>query len=151
MAIRGIKSPSAAISRHQMPSDALTATLVPCQSSLRLPSFACPLKASPGLVTSNASSTLHLRCPWVLSVYAWSIRCNQMQSDAIRCNQTQSVYAWSILKAAIKCKQAQSTAVQSGIINCLDHLEGGRGLVHRYESRPKRRVPDEGGNQTSSE
>ena len=46
--------------------------------------------------------------------------------------------------------QTQSDAIRRNH-DYLDHLEGGRGLVHRYESRPKRRVPDEGGNQTSLE
>jgi hypothetical protein len=46
--------------------------------------------------------------------------------------------------------QTQSDAIRRNH-DYLDHLEGGRGLVHRYEGRPKRRIPDEGGNQTSLE
>ena len=67
---------------------------------------------------------------------------------------------WIILKAAedlstgtrvaIRLNQMQSDAIRRNH-DYLDHLEGGRGLVHRYEGRPKRRVPDEGGNPTSSE
>jgi hypothetical protein len=80
-----------------------------------------------------------------------AIRRNQTQSDAIQAIQCGIMIAWIILKAA----EDLSTGTQSDAIrrnhNYLDHLEGGRGLVHRYEGRPKRRVPDEGGNQTSSE
>ena len=79
---------------------------------------------------------------------------HQTQSDAIRRNQNGPSdaikIAWMIFKAAI----VKASAVKCNKVwnhDYLDHLEGGRGLVHRYEGRPKRRVPDEGGNQTSSE
>ena len=143
-----------AISRHQPPSDAIRCPhrhVGTMPEQLAVAKLRMPFEGVPWPRHLERLLDLALAVP--LGVVRVCLE-HQMQSNAIRRNQmqqTQSVYAWSILKAAIKCKQAQSTAVQSGIINCLDHLEGGRGLVHRYESRPKRRVPDEGGNQTSSE
>ena len=123
------------------------------------------LKASPGLVTSNASSTLHLRCPWVLSVYAWSIpnatiRRNPTQSDAIRRNQTQSRLPESSLRRQ-SCKQAQSNVIKCGIMITWIILKAAEDLSTGTRVAPsdaylmreaiRRHQSEEGGNQTSSE